>query len=107
MSKLLVIPALALGLAFSATACKKAEAPAAEAPAVRNFPITGEVQGFQADGKVILLKHDKIEGLMDAMTMGFELSDPKLGAGLKKGDKVSGNLAHSADSYIIDALKKN
>lgn len=105
MQKLFAIAALTLGLALGAGACKKAEAPAAE-NAVRNFAITGEVVGFQADGRVILLKHEKIEGLMDAMTMGFELADPKLGAALKKGDKVGGNLRHSADSYVITELKK-
>ncbi len=107
MKQLFLIGGLTLGLALGAMACKKAETPAADAAAqVKTYPITGEVLKFQAEGKVVILKHDKIEGLMDAMTMGFELADPKLGAGLKAGDKVAGTLSHSADSYVITALAK-
>ena len=85
MKRLTLIAALALApLAFAA--CKKP----AEAwkPPVNGTVYHGHgvVQLFQADGKIIVLKHEKIEGLMDAMTMGFELKDPAQGKALKVGD---------------------
>jgi Cu/Ag efflux protein CusF len=96
---------MALGV-FSA--CKKSEAPAATAPApeVKTYSSTGVVQGFQSDGKVVVLKHEKIEGLMEGMTMGFELKDPALAKGIQKGDKVSFSLEVSADNMLLSAIKK-
>lgn len=89
-------------------ACKPVpkDAPAAQAPEVKSYPITGIVKGFQSENKVVILQHDKIEGLMEAMTMGFELQDPALAKGLKVGDKVSGTLNVSADAYVLSALAK-
>src|SRR5262245_35259748 len=93
----------ALGL-FSA--CKKAEAPAtAPAAEMKTYSGTGVVQGFQAEGKVVILKHEKIEGLMEAMTMGFELKDPASAKGLQKGDKVSFSLEVAADNMLLSAIK--
>lgn len=105
MKKLIGATVLGLSLALGLGACKKAEAPVVEAVQTRTFPIHGEVKGFQAEGKVVILKHDKVEGLMDGMTMGFELADG-VGKGLKVGDIVNGTLSQSADSYVITELKK-
>lgn len=109
MKKIIALAVLGLVLALGASACKKKDAPAAQgaAPAMHDYAIEGVVKGFQADGRVIILDHKKIEGLMDAMTMGFELSDPAMGKSLKVGDKVSGVLSHGGDLYKITALKKS
>jgi Cu/Ag efflux protein CusF len=106
MQKFFVIAALTLGLGSTACVPADKEKPAAEAPATKDWPITGEVLGFKSENRVLILKHDKIEGLMDAMTMGFELKDPALAKGLAKGDKVEGVLTTSVDAYVITALKK-
>jgi Cu/Ag efflux protein CusF len=84
------------------TACKKA-APAAEA---KTYSSTGMVVGFRSEGKVVILKHQKIEGYMEAMTMGFELRDPALGKGLKKGDKVAFSLEENAGGVLVTVLTK-
>jgi len=102
----LISAALLATLGLGMAACKKVDAPAASAAAVQTYPVTGVVKGFQSENKVIILQHEKIEGLMEAMTMGFELQDPALAKGLKVGDKVSGTLSVSADAYVISALSK-
>lgn len=105
MLKHLALTAL-LGLGLTACVPADKDQPSAEAPATKDWPITGEVLGFKSENRVLILKHDKIEGLMDAMTMGFELKDPALAKGLAKGDKVEGVLTTSVDAYVITALKK-
>jgi Cu/Ag efflux protein CusF len=104
----LVVAGLGLGAVACVPADKdKAAAPAAAAPAAaKNYPIVGEVMGFQGEGKAVILKHQDIPGLMKGMTMGFELADVKLGQGLKKGDQVEGVLSVSDDAYVFTALKK-
>ena len=104
MKKHLAVAALALFVALGAAACKKKDAPAAEA--AQSYAVVGVVKGFQADGKVIILDHQKIEGLMDAMTMGFELADPALAKGLKAGDKVTATLSKQNELYKLTALSK-
>lgn len=105
-----LFPALALGLALGAGACKKHDPHAGhghgQAAVQKSYPLTGEVVRLQAEGRVVILKHDKIEGFMDAMTMGFELADPKQGQGLKPGDRVSATLVATADAYVLQDLKK-
>jgi Cu(I)/Ag(I) efflux system membrane fusion protein len=117
MKALLAIAALSLGLALGASACKKDEhdghmqdlghgGHGAAVGTAKSYPIVGVVQGLQNEGQVVILKHQKIEGLMGAMTMGFELADPKLGAGLQKGDKISGTLTVQGDSYVLTGLQR-
>lgn len=108
MRRSFLVPALFMAaLGLTSAACKPApKAPEAPAPAVKDYPITGVVKGFQSENKVVILQHDKIEGLMEAMTMGFELKDPALAKGLKVGDKIAGTLEVSADAYVLTALTK-
>jgi Cu/Ag efflux protein CusF len=110
MLKFLAVPALGLALALGASACSKSDADAHaghnHAAEAKTYAVTGTVKGFQADGRVIILDHDKIEGFMDAMVMGFELADAKLGQGLKAGDKVAATLTVGQDTYILTELKK-
>lgn len=105
MKKHALIAGLGLALAFGAAACKKAEAPAA-AVSSQDYAVIGVVKGFQSEGKVIILQHQKIEGLMDAMTMGFELQDPKAAKDLKPGDKVHATLSKLNELYKITAIAK-
>ena len=63
-------------------------------------------QTFVGEGKVVavvpntqqlVIEHGDIKGLMDAMTMGFQVASPALLAGLKAGDRVR---------FTIDAQEK-
>jgi Cu/Ag efflux protein CusF len=100
-----VFGAFLLAGGFVVAACVP-EKPAASASQSKSYPIRGEVLGFQAENKVVILKHEDIPGLMPAMTMGFELADPKLAEGLKKGDQVEGTLMVHDDVYSITALTR-
>jgi len=80
--------------------------PSAALPGYRDYPAVGVVKGFQSSGKVIILQHQDIAGLMEGMTMGFELKDPALAAGFKAGDAVDFTLSVKDSDYIVTALKK-
>ena len=78
-------------------ACKPVETPAA-APAdsgEKHYPLTGQVIKVDTTAKALLVQHEKIEGLMPAMTMEFAVSDGDL-ANAKEGQRIRADL-------IIDA----
>lgn len=103
----LFVGLLALGVAGFSSGCKKAEAPAASAPvSSKSYHGHGVITLFQAEGKVVVIKHEKIEGLMDAMTMGFELKDPSQSKALKVGDTVDFTLEVFGDSPMITQVTK-
>lgn len=101
------IPLAALLAALAALpACKPAPREAPAAAAAAEHVSSGLIVAFKSEGRVVVLDHQAIPGLMEAMTMPFELQDAKLGAGLKPGDKVEFTLAVKGDDYKITALKK-
>ena len=64
-----------------ASGCSPADSPGEGAgvmadgePAERRFPLTGEIVRAEPDRKMLVVKHDDIEGLMPAMTMEFKAS---------------------------------
>ena len=74
-------------------ACKPVETPAA-APAdtgEKHYPLTGQVLKVDAAKKSLLVQHDKIPGLMPAMTMEFTVSDGDL-ANAKEGQRIRADL---------------
>ena len=106
MRKLLLIVALVLAAGLGLNACKKAPtAPATPVPGAV-FHGHGVVQLFQAEGRIVVLKHEKIEGLMDAMTMGFELKDPAQSKSLKVGDTADFTLEMNGEAPWITDIKK-
>jgi protein SCO1/2 len=108
---LVVLGAALLG--SFASGCKKSEAPAgaAQAPAAsaakpQVYTVHGTLKGFREGNKVVVIDHQAIPGLMEAMTMGFELADPGLAKGLAAGDKVDAVLEVSDTSFKITSLTK-
>ena len=70
------------------------------------YGLRGVIREIQSDGKVLVIEHQAFPGWMEGMTMPFELKDPKLGAGLKKGDKVEFTLSADESGYPLTAIKK-
>lgn len=66
----------------------------------------GVVTAIKNQGQVLVINHEAIPGLMEAMTMPFELSDPGLAKGIKVGDEIRFTLVHKAGFWPIVALKK-
>ena len=107
MKRLLLAGLLALPVLAVFSSCKKAEAPAAATDETKTYTGHGEVLGFQADGRVVILKHDRIVGFMEGMTMGFELKDPAWSKALKKGDIVDFVLEVKGYDPLITKITKS
>ncbi len=54
----------------------------------RYFCGKGEVVSIAADAMSIVIRHERIEGFMEAMTMRFKAEDGDVIEGLKPGDRV-------------------
>jgi Cu/Ag efflux protein CusF len=67
----------------------------------------GVIRGFQSDGKVVVLEHQAIPGLMEGMTMGFELADPTAARAFRVGDTVDFNLSVQGDNWTIESMTKS
>lgn len=112
MSKM---PTLVLGATVMLLgACTRVPAPAASgapsagasAAADKSYPGQGVIKGFQDSGKLIVLKHQAIPGLMEGMTMAFELKDPSLAQGFAVGDSVDFTLTVHGDDWVVTQLKR-
>jgi len=84
--------AAALG---AASACRKAEAPkpaAAAAGAEKPYPLKGVVVSVDAAAAKVIVRHEEVPGYMDAMTMPFNVAEPKMLAELHPGDEIEAKL---------------
>ena len=66
----------------------------------------GVVVAVDAEKGRVKIKHEKIEGYMDAMTMWFEVKDPKLLEGLAPNDRVEFVVTEEASADVVTEIKK-
>ena len=55
----------------------------------RRFALRGQIVRLEDGGKIVAIRHQKIEGWMDAMTMEFPIRDPRDAQSLHAGDQVT------------------
>ena len=68
--------------------------------------VDGVVKEVRSNGD-LTIKHAKIPNLdMSAMTMVFKLKDPKLGKGVKVGDKIKIHVEDIGGKLTVTKLKK-
>ncbi len=70
----------------------------------RRFPAQGIVRGVDADAGQVLIAHDHIEGLMEAMTMSFDAVDPAALEDLASGQIVDFVVIFDGQSYRVDEI---
>lgn len=99
---------LALVLCGGIRSFAAAEATASSAPATnqQTFEVKGVVVELEADGKTVKIKHEKIPGYMEAMTMPFEVKDTNELTGLAAGDAVAFRMIVTETDGWIDQIKK-
>ena len=73
---------------------------------VRELPLTGEVLSIKPDRSEVQVKHDEVKGFMDAMTMWFDIKDPRLLDGIAPGDVISATLVLTAEDSYLTAVRK-
>ncbi|SCK33549.1 Cu and Ag efflux protein CusF [Variovorax sp. HW608] len=84
-----VLALAAFSTSVSAQGISSPMRPSAAASATAMPLVDGEVRKVDLEQGLIVLRHGDIPNLaMPAMTMGFDVADRKMLAGLKVGDKV-------------------
>ncbi len=80
--------------------------PGAEVAQAGVYAVTGVVRELRADGSNVLIRHDRIPGFMEAMTMPFVARDPREIVSLQPGDRVTFRLLVTDDESWIDTVKR-
>jgi Cu(I)/Ag(I) efflux system membrane protein CusA/SilA len=72
-----------------------------------SWTVRGIVRSVFPSLGAVILTHEDIPGLMQAMTMGFEAADPKLLDGLNPGDRVRFTVRRAAERIVLVAIEKD
>ena len=62
---------------------------------------SGVVRGIDTANAQITLEHGDIQGLMKAMTMTFQVADPKLLEGVEVGNEVDFRVRYANGEYTV------
>ena len=71
----------------------------------RDFTVRGVARGAVPAKSQLIVKHEEIPGYMDAMTMPFQVRDPKILESVKPGDFITFQLHVTDKDHWIDGLK--
>jgi protein SCO1 len=77
----------------------------ASAEETRDYTVRGVVREARPTKSQLVVKHEEIPGYMDAMTMPFQVRDPKILESVKPGDVITFQLHVSDKDHWIDDLK--
>src|SRR5215470_5593896 len=91
---------LTVATMLAVPACSKPEAPQ------QTYTLVGQVMAVDAPQKMVTVKHDEIKGFMGAMTMPYQVRDPKLLDGLAAGDLIDGTLIVESNGAYLSTIKK-
>ncbi|HEY3349663.1 MAG TPA: SCO family protein [Thermoanaerobaculia bacterium] len=96
--------ALALGLA-AALGCGRSEAPKPAPPsAEKPYPLKGVVVSVDPGAAKVIVRHEEIQGYMDAMTMPFNVAEPKMLAELRPGDEIEAKLVVGEKASRLEGI---
>jgi Cu/Ag efflux protein CusF len=92
--------------------CEKKDAAAcpaggamASCPAGEGPKLVGEVVSVDLPNRTVVVKHEAIEGMMAAMTMGFTVPECCDISALKAGDHVEGMVLKAEKGYVLKGIK--
>jgi protein SCO1/2 len=88
-------------------ACQKPSAPPAASPNAKHYPIRGTVVSVDKANKKAAIKHDAIEGYMEAMTMDFPIHADWAWDKLTPGATIQGDLVvdnQAKEPYWIENI---
>src|SRR5262245_5960753 len=90
---------LVVVLSLLAVACgKKADQ--------REYPLQGQIMSVAPDHKQATINHEEIKGFMAAMTMPYNVRDPKQLEGIAAGDLVKAKLIIASNgAFLVDVQK--
>ena len=75
-------------------------------PGPSSWTVRGIVRSVIPKLGAIFLTHEAMPGLMEGMTMGFEVEDPKLLDGLAPGDPVRFTVRKDGERLVLVRIEK-
>jgi protein SCO1/2 len=72
----------------------------------KRYEANGIVYDVNSEFRQVLIEHEDIPGLMPAMTMSFDVADPKLLEELETGDRIRFELEFTGQSYRVLSARK-
>jgi Cu/Ag efflux protein CusF len=78
---------------------KKSTAP------IKTYKLTGEIKRLEPDRRTAIIKHDTIEGWMEAMTMEFPVRDTAEFAKLAEGKRISATVNVQELDYWLTGIQ--
>jgi len=94
---------LALLVFLALAGCQRNPAP----KPVAEYQMRGEVVSLDPAGQLATVKHGKIEGWMEAMTMEYPIKDKQEFARLKVGEKIQAKISVQGTDYWISAVNED
>jgi len=70
----------------------------------KHYPVQGEVISADTAKNLLTVKHGDIPGLMPAMTMTYQVAEPKQMQALQPGDKISADLVVSENKGRLEKI---
>jgi len=93
-------------LAAALAGCTAKKDPAFDyGAAEKKFPMRGEVLRLKPEMRVAVVKHENIEGWMEAMTMDFPVPSPEEFAKLKEGMKITATVEMNDLHYWLTNIQ--
>jgi protein SCO1/2 len=77
---------------------------AAPTQPLQRFSLHGEIVRLDGQDKIATIRHQKIEGFMEAMTMQFPVKDPQEFAGLHPADCINATVFVQGDNIWIGEI---
>ena len=72
---------------------------------LNRYSLHGEVVRLDGQGKIATIRHQKIEGYMEAMTMQFPVKDPAEFAGLHPEDCINATVFVQGFNFWVGEIK--
>ena len=72
---------------------------------LKHYSIHGEIMHLDPDGKLATIHHNRIDGLMESMTMTFPVKDPGEFSALQVGNCIDASLDLQGDSEWLADIK--
>ena len=96
-----------IAVLFIFAACsKEAQKPVSGVSPQTNYYAKGIIKELRADGRTVVIAHEKIGDYMDAMTMPFEVKNTNDLAQVRTNDSVTFRLVVTRDDGWIDQIKR-
>jgi len=93
-------------IVFALSVCLALAAACNKAPEQRSFTLQGQVQSLDPAKKLLVVKHEEIQGLMPAMTMPYEVREAGALDGLAPGDLINGTLVVFSNGAYLERIRK-